>query len=123
MNTSYIPSFQAVIRHVESTPEWVVIVSPSDSSCATAFRTVGQGLFPIGTLFTGRTATLPKGGRVSIAETSHHFVPTKKFSVMFLGFEDEKFSSSTDVLVLAGWRQKAQHTITLGSKPGELQFH
>jgi hypothetical protein len=122
MGNNYTPSFQALINHADRTGDWVVLVTPQDSSCAQGFRSYGLGLLPHGTDFTGRTALLPDGGRLSLIEAGHPFETEGDLSVMFLGFEDAKSSAKQD-LVLAGWRKRAKHTITLGSKPGELLFH
>jgi hypothetical protein len=122
MATSYTPSFQALISHANQTGDWVVLVTPPNSPCAQGFRTYGLGLLPHGTEFTGRTAMFADGGRLSLVESGHPFEAKGDLSVMFLGFEDVKASAKQD-LVLAGWRKRAKNTITLGSKPGELNFH
>jgi len=121
-SNSYTPSFQALIEHASQSGDWVVLVTPTDSSCAKGFRSYGLGLLPQGTNFTGRTALLPDGGKISLVETNHQLEADGDMSVMFLGFEEAKPSAKQD-LVLAAWRKRAARTITLGGKPGELLFH
>lgn len=123
MGTNYIPSFQALIAHANRTKDWVVMVTPANSPCAEGFRSYGLGLLPIGSKFTGRTALLPDGGRISVVETPHKFEGKGELSVMFLGFEEMSKVLPRDEIAIAGWRKKAKHTITLGGKPGELLFH
>jgi len=121
-SNSYTPSFQALIEHASESGDWVVLVTPANSSCAQGFRSYGLGLLPQGTNFTGRTAMLPKGGKLTLMEATHEFDGDGDMSVMFLGFEDSKSSPKQD-LILAAWRKRATRTITLGSKPGHLRFH
>jgi hypothetical protein len=123
MGTNYIPSFQALISHAVQTKDWVVIVTPPNSPCADGFRSYGLGLLPLGTKFTGRTALLPDGGKISIVETPHKFDASGPLSVMFLGFEEMNKITPKDEIAIASWRKKAHHTLTLGGKPGELLLH
>jgi hypothetical protein len=125
MSHQYIPIFHELIRYAERTNEWVVILTPENSACAEGFRSFGLGLLPTGTQFTGRTAIFPKGGQVSVAETPHRFdAADGNFSLMLLGFSDEKVSGGAkEELSVAAWRKRAKKTITLGDRPGELIFH
>jgi len=123
MGTNYIPSFQALIGHASQTKDWVVIVTPENSACAEGFRSYGLGLLPMGTKFTGRTAILPNGSKISVVESPHKFDANGELSVMFLGFEELSKLKPKDEIAIASWRKKAKRTITLGGKPGELMFY
>jgi hypothetical protein len=112
MSMNLISCIHTACRTAEvGNPSWVVVVLPTDSDTHKSFDKVAGALFPKGVFFSGRTATLPKGGKVSVV--SAHipvFVPEDEpFQVMFFGWSDDLMSKPED---MQRWRDKAVRVLT-----------
>ena len=97
------------MTHADSTKSWVVVVCPDDSSFHRSFRSAAGGMFPNGASFSGRTALLDSGGRISVVPVSAS--PTfvvGPFSVMFRGWDEDLAADSSRMSV---WRAAAKRVI------------
>lgn len=98
-------------RHVVLASHWVVVVLPDGSDMAQMVQKQGGALFPPGSVFSGRTALLPNGGRVSIVCASDQpFVSSDTpFSVMFVGWGDDIAANPRN---MEPWRARATKVLT-----------
>lgn len=106
---------QTGLEHAVSAADWVVIVCPS-VNLTNDILDYTTAIAPPGTSFTGRTAKLPGGGRISATPANQPiFVPSNEpFSVMFLGWETVDKAQYPQ---MNPWRKQARHIInTTGSK-------
>jgi hypothetical protein len=89
---------------------WIVLVCPDGSEFHSAFLSCAGGVFPNGVSFSGRTAILPGGGKVSVLPVSATpFTNAGPFDVMFLGWSDD---DAADNRRMAVWRA-ASHKVLL----------
>jgi hypothetical protein len=101
---------QLALTHALGTKGWVVLVCP-DEEVLTEYRAGMIGILPAGSSFSGRTAMLPGGGRLSVTTaTTPVFVPEEvPFTVLFAGWgtTDKKSSSKR----MTQWRERAASTL------------
>lgn len=115
---SHVAALCAAIAHAQRTQDWVVVVARRDPSGPWSLPQALAASVPEGGLMCGRTALLPEGGRVTVAEGSEP-VSGSGFKVMFLGYE--MASGAQEELMLHSWRQAAEGVLTDGEHPGRLR--
>ncbi len=76
------------LRYAKSFRGWVVIVCPNVGTKQACARVL-SGAIPDDAIFSGRTAVLPKGGKISVASVAEKvFVPEgDDYSTLFIGWE------------------------------------
>lgn len=114
----HIPVLRAVVEHIQSHPDWIVLVTPEDK-VEKAVQAALTAVRPANSSMGGRTLLCPDGGRVTVT-VGDGGVHGDGFFVMFLGFDAEL--SPRDQIALHKWRHEATGTVTRGEQPGELKI-
>ena len=93
-------------KHVKATKEWVVVVSLNKDS-AEDNRQQLSFLAPFGD-FSGRTLSLPNGGRITVVSAEDDWSCDKPFTVIFSGVSGKKAKTSL-------WESKAAYILKVSS--------
>lgn len=98
---------QFAMRHAEATRNWVVVVCPK--VILKACRAIFTGVVPASASFSGRTACLPNGGKLSVVYPQDLFMaPGQDFSVLFTGWSGQ---APKDLADLKPWRTQAKQCL------------
>jgi len=86
MTPAEVQILLGTLDHTRNSLGWVVVVSPNEAAMMQVRRVLSAAVGKT-ELFSGRTATLKHGGRLSsVAVTEQPFLPEgRAFSVLFLG--------------------------------------
>jgi len=109
LNRSFV--LQKILKYVQASSEWVVIVCPSTKVSAECSRYIAAAL-PDKAKFSGRTAIFSGGGRMSVcAATEPVFLPDNThFTTSFVGWEGEK-----RVEAMLKWQEAADKTFKISA--------
>ena len=109
LNRSFV--LQKVIKYAQASGEWVAVVCPNTKVSAECSRYIAAAL-PPEAKFSGRTAILPGGGRLSICSaTEPPFFPDgAHFTTSFVGWEGE---SRADAMLR--WQEAADKTFKISA--------
>jgi hypothetical protein len=118
--SSYTFALSALLDHIRETGEWVVVAVADVGGLPVALQKALTAIRPPDAEVGGRTLLLPEGGRLTVTSGSH-LVTGEGFQVMFLGYDGHL--TPRDEIALHSWRQKADATITLGERAGELRIN
>lgn len=109
LNRSFV--LQKILKYAGDSGEWVVIVCPNAQVCGECSRYIAAALDPKAK-FSGRTAILPGGGRVSVSSATEPIFLSDphQFTASFVGWEGE---SRADAMVR--WQEASQKTFKISA--------
>lgn len=93
----------SINRAALSPHKWVVIVYPDGGEFQSTFQSLAGSVFPNGSSFSGKTALLPDGKKISLLPVSAS-PPIEPFAVMFSGWADDIVADNKRMSV---WRNVA----------------
>lgn len=110
VRTEFIDALQRAVILARTNKEWVVVVCPNKSEAITFFDVYAGVMFPRGSTYSGRTALLDGGGRLSVVSSEEDsFIPSDvPYAVMFLGWEDDLAADNRKMQL---WRDRATRVL------------
>lgn len=110
VSANLLSELRTAVDVAEKDKAWVVVVCPDGSEFLAIFQTYAESTLPSGSSFSGRTALLPGGGRISVAASGDEPFPSPgtPFAVLFLGWGDDLAADNRRMQL---WRARATRVL------------